>query len=227
MKETASSAKGRLLIVGILAIGLVGLAFVAVYSMRTSRHSQPEPESKTGSRSTFAFNSSASNMEQDNGDRRNQESAQSGTQQTSEDDAGVRLHSVDLEALRVKMPNNLYWRMDAPTKDPKETQERDEEKRRWNVLYGKVLSNTATEEEIQKYYDHRQKISEDYIQFAGLVLDDYGDKISDKEHGLYELSIRMHKGRLREIPRQREEALARKRVQDARREEWKRSQKTQ
>lgn len=129
-------------------------------------------------------------------------------------------HPVDLEKLRALLPGNLYWEMGVPTKDPELLRKRDEEGRRWNELYGKVLSNTASEQEIHQYYEHRRKVSEDSIAFASLVLEQYGAQLPEQEQGLYALSIRMHRTRLEELPRQIEEALARKSLQDQRRQQW-------
>jgi hypothetical protein len=131
-----------------------------------------------------------------------------------------RKHPVDLAKLRERLPDNLYWELGVPTKDPSVLRKREEEGRRWNELYGKVLSNTATEQEIRQYYEHRRAVSEDYIQFANLVLQEYGPQLPEQERGMYELSIRMHRTRLEEIPRQIEDALTRKRDQDQRRESW-------
>jgi hypothetical protein len=131
-----------------------------------------------------------------------------------------RAHPVDLAKLRERLPDNLYWELGVPTKDPSVLQKRTEEERRWNELYGKVQSNTATEQEIRQYYEHRRAVSEDFIEFASLVLQEYGPQLPEQERGLYELSIRMHRTRLEEIPRQTEEALARKRDQEQRRENW-------
>jgi hypothetical protein len=127
---------------------------------------------------------------------------------------------VDLEKLRAKLPDNAYWRLGVPTKDPDVLRARADDERRRNELYGKVLSNTASEEEIRGYYAERRKISEDYIEFAATALKDYGDRLPDQERGLYELSIKMHTKRLGELPGQIDDALARKKVQDRRREEW-------
>ena len=122
------------------------------------------------------------------------------------------------------MPGNLYWVFGAPTEDPVVLREREVETQRWNALNGKVLSNTATEEEIHQYYDHRRAVSEDFITFARTVLQEYGDQLPDQERGLYELSIQMHGTRLQEIPRQIDEALERKRLQDERRRKWQEGQ---
>jgi hypothetical protein len=140
------------------------------------------------------------------------------------DDERGNEHPVDLERLRARIPDNLYWRLGMPTKDPQVLQMRAEEERRWNDLYGKVLSGTGTEEEVRRYYDHRRQVSADYIEFARLVLDEHGAELPEQERGLYELSIEMHTTRLAEIPRQIDEAMARKQAQDQRREEWLRGQ---
>lgn len=136
----------------------------------------------------------------------------------ADDDAGA--YPVDLEHLRAQLPDNLYFRLGAPTDDPALLQERADEERRWNDLHGKIQSNTATEEEIRSYYDHRRELSEDYLEFASLVLEEYGDKLPERDRGLYELSIKMHKKRLEEIPRNIEDALARRSAHEKKREEW-------
>jgi hypothetical protein len=133
-------------------------------------------------------------------------------------------HPVDLTRLREKIPDNLYWRLDAPTQDGQLLQARAEEKQRWNVLFGKVQSGTATDEEVQQYYAHRRQLSEDYIEFAQLVLAEHGAQLPEQERGMYELGIRMHGTRLGEIPRQLEQARERKALQDRRREEWRSKQ---
>lgn len=129
-------------------------------------------------------------------------------------------YPVDLERLRARIPDNLYWRFGAPTADPLLLQARAEEEKQWNQLFGKVQSGTGTEEDIRRYYDHRRQLSEDYIEFARLVLAEHAGELPERDRGLYELTIRMHETRLAEIPRRIEEALARKQEQDRRREEW-------
>jgi hypothetical protein len=131
-------------------------------------------------------------------------------------------HPVDLGWLRQRLPDNLYWKMGAPTQDPDALEARAEEARRWNDLFGKVQSNTASEEEIQVYYDHLHQVSEDYIEFARAVIEEYGDKLPERDRGLYELSIEMHRTRLAELPRRIDGALTRKREHDERREKWRR-----
>ncbi|QSQ24193.1 hypothetical protein JY651_04265 [Pyxidicoccus parkwayensis] len=135
-------------------------------------------------------------------------------------DQEPQVHPVDLKALRAKLPDNLYWTVAAPTEDPQVLKQRDEDSRRWNDVYGKVLSGTATEEEIRQYYSHRRQVSEDMMAFANTVLADYGDRLPEQERGLYELSVDMHRTRLAELPRQEQEAFARRQEQERRREAW-------
>lgn len=129
-------------------------------------------------------------------------------------------YPVDVEHLRARLPGNLYWELGVPTRDPQQLRRRAEEEQRWNELFGKIQSNTASEEEIRSYYDRRRRISEDFIAFASAVLGEYGDRLPERDRGLYELSIRMHRTRLEELPRQQEDALARGRAHERRREEW-------
>lgn len=131
---------------------------------------------------------------------------------------------VDLHALREKLADNIYWQLDAPTTDPEELRLRAEEKKSWESLRGRIVSNTASEEEIDRYYDHQKRVSEDYIAFSTAVLEEYGDQLSEPEVGAHELSLKMHAMRLGELPRHREEARARKLIQDQKREEWRRQQ---
>jgi len=127
---------------------------------------------------------------------------------------------VDMEEVRQAMPYNLYWEQAAPTDDARLVRQREEDRARWNVEYGKVLSGNATEEEIQAYFAYRQRLSADYVEFVGYVLDHYQDDLPDQDVGLLELARRLHLARLEEIPRRIQEATLRKQQQDAAREAW-------
>jgi hypothetical protein len=123
---------------------------------------------------------------------------------------------VDLDQLRRRLPDNLYWTLGAPTQDEAVLSKRREHDRQSNELYGKVLSTTATEEEIRRYYEDRRRVSEDYMEFAARVLADYGSQLPEEQRGMYELSIELHRARLAQIPRDRDDALARLRVRRGR-----------
>jgi len=127
---------------------------------------------------------------------------------------------VDLDEVRRAMPDNLYFKLSVPTQDETVAAERAAERARWNVLYGKMLSGTGTDDEIRSYYDQRARLSSDYLEFTTYLLDHYRDTLPERDVGLLELARRLHAARLQEMPRQVEEAFARKRRQDAARAAW-------
>jgi hypothetical protein len=128
--------------------------------------------------------------------------------------------SVDMDEVRKAMPDNLYWKLSVPTKDPQVIEERAAERARWNVQYGKILSGTAGEEEIRAFYDQRAQLSGDYVEFTTYLLDHYGGVLPERDVGMLKLARRLNQARLEEIPRKIEEAFERKRAQDAAREAW-------
>lgn len=131
---------------------------------------------------------------------------------------------VDLDAARAALPGNLYWQDAVPTRDPRVLERRREEREKWNREYGKVLSGTATDAEIEAYYAHRHRLSSDYVEFVDYVLEHDRDALPERDVGLLELARRLHLARLAEIPRKLEEARARKQQQDAAREAWREQQ---
>jgi hypothetical protein len=124
---------------------------------------------------------------------------------------------LDLDRLRRQLPGSRYWRDDAPTDDPAAAQRRLDDERRWNALYGKVLSGTASESEIDLYFQRLRQRSEDYLQVAEAAL---AQNPPQRERALLTLAVRMNHERLASLPRERDEALARKRLQDQRRAAW-------
>jgi hypothetical protein len=132
--------------------------------------------------------------------------------------------NVDLEEVRRAMPDNLYWRMSSPTKDEAVLREREEERARWNEAYGKVLSNTASEQEIVDYYAHRDQLASDYVQFATYVLEHYGEQLSIRDLGLMKVAVELNLATLEQIPRQIEEAQQRRVAHEQAREAWRRDQ---
>jgi len=127
---------------------------------------------------------------------------------------------VDMEAVRRALPGNLYFELSAPTTDEAELERRRRERDRWNTEYGKILSGTGSEEEIRAFYDHRARLSTDYIEFATHLLDQYRDTLPERDVAMLELARKLNAARLEEIPRRVEEAYARKRQQDEARAAW-------
>ncbi|MEW6272423.1 MAG: hypothetical protein AB1689_24335 [Thermodesulfobacteriota bacterium] len=131
---------------------------------------------------------------------------------------------VDLERIREALPDNLYWKLSAPTKDPEVLRERQRERERWNVEYGKILSNTATEEEILAYYRERDRLYSDYIEFATYLFEHHGRDLSTRDLGLLKVAVELNLARLEEIPRQIAEANERRVAHEKAREAWLRDQ---
>jgi hypothetical protein len=133
--------------------------------------------------------------------------------------------AVDLERVRAAMPENLYWKLSSPTKDEAVIRERQEERARWNEQYGKVLSNTATAEEIDAYYAHQHRLSSDYVEFATYLLVEFGEELPDQDAGLLKLAVELNLARLEEIPRRIADAHERRKAHDAARRAWLEEQK--
>jgi hypothetical protein len=133
--------------------------------------------------------------------------------------------ALDMDAIRAAMPNNIYWAMAAPTKDPDLLKWREDERDRWNVEYGKVLSNTATAEEIDAYFAERKRLSDDYLEFVVHVLANYSGAIPREGVSMLKLAGELHAARLEEMPRQLAEAHARREAHEAARRAWLEDQK--
>jgi hypothetical protein len=127
---------------------------------------------------------------------------------------------VDLEEVRRALPHNSYWELAAPTDDQRVLDDRREDVAHWNEQYGKVLSGTASEEEIREYFEHRSRVSSDYVEFTSYLLDHYGAQLPEQGQTLLHLARKLHLARLQELPRKQQEAFERKRAQDAAREAW-------
>jgi hypothetical protein len=132
---------------------------------------------------------------------------------------------VDFDEIRTAMPDNLYWKMAFPTKDSALIKEREERREQWNVEYGKVLSNTATDEEIDAYYGEQQKLSNDYLEFLVYLGTHYGTIVPKGEIGMLKLAGELHLARLEEIPRKIAEAKERHAAHETARRAWLEEQK--
>ena len=80
-------------------------------------------------------------------------------------------------------------------------------------------------EEIDAYYAHRQRLSNDYVQFGVHVLEHYGEELSRQDVALLKVAIELNVARLEEIPREIMEAHERAKAHDAARRAWLEGQK--
>jgi hypothetical protein len=136
------------------------------------------------------------------------------------DTAAIAWSQVDLDEVRAAMPDNLYWQRSVPTSDPEVLRERERDREYWNHEYGKVLSNTASEEEVRAYYAHRQRLSADSVEVTTYLLDHYGHVLPERDVGLLALARRLHLARLEELPRDLSDALVRREAHEQARLDW-------
>ncbi|HEX3761251.1 MAG TPA: hypothetical protein VHW23_21295 [Kofleriaceae bacterium] len=109
----------------------------------------------------------------------------------------------------MRLPDNRYWALAAPTSDPAVARARAEHARRTNTAFGRIQSNEATPEEIRAFYAERRAISNDYLELAQLVLAEQGNRLPERDRGLFELSATLHRARLQQIDRDETDALTR------------------
>jgi len=127
---------------------------------------------------------------------------------------------IDLDDVREQLPDNLYWKMSQPTEDEELIDWRAQERARWNEDFGKVLSGNATPEEVNGYFDMRERISEDAVLFSDHLIQEYREVLPERDLGMLHLARRLHMARLQEFPRKRVEALERSLRQDELRAQW-------
>ncbi|HYB99207.1 MAG TPA: hypothetical protein VEC57_08730 [Candidatus Limnocylindrales bacterium] len=131
---------------------------------------------------------------------------------------------LDLREVQLVMPDNLYWELASPTKDEAVLEARAKEKARRNEEYGRVLAGDANEEEVHAYYDYRERLSTDFLEFADYVKRRFGDKVDERFAGMLDLAIKLHTARLAQIPNDRQMSIEHSRQRARAREEWQRQQ---
>ncbi len=134
----------------------------------------------------------------------------SGNTNETETIASLDSYPVNLDALRTRLPGNRYWELGAPTSDPAVAKARAERARRDNVAFGRIQSGEASPSEIRAYYEERRAISRDYLQLSELVLAEQGDALPERDRGMFELSVTLHRARLVQIDRDEADAMARR-----------------
>jgi hypothetical protein len=137
---------------------------------------------------------------------------------------GLVWGDLDLRDAKALMPDNLYWKLAAPTKDPAVLAEREADKKKRNEQYGRVLSGDASEEEVNAYYDYRQRVSSDLLEMADYLRRRFDSSSNEKLKGMLDLAVKLHTARLAQIPADREAALDHSRRAAIAREEWRKEQ---
>jgi len=137
---------------------------------------------------------------------------------------GLVYGEIDLREARELMPDNLYWQIGSPTKDPAVLAEREAEKQRRNEEFGRVQAGDASEDEVRAYYDYKTRLSKDFLEFSEFMARRYRDSKNDQFVGMLELATKMHAAKLAQLPGELEDALQRSREREKIREDWRRQQ---
>lgn len=137
---------------------------------------------------------------------------------------GLVYGELDLREAKALMPDNLYWKLGAPTKDADVLAEREAEEKRRNEEYGRVLAGDANEDEVRAYYDYRKKLSSDYLEFSEFMSRRFKNSDNQEFVGMLELAMKMHAQRLAQIPTDLQDALERSLEHEKAREDWKKQQ---
>jgi hypothetical protein len=132
---------------------------------------------------------------------------------------------IDFDEIRQALPDSMYWKMAFPTKDPELIAEREKIRAAWSAQFAKIQANTATDEEIDAYYDEQAKLSNDYLEFLVYLADHYGNLVPRAEIGALKLAGELHLAKLEEIPRRIAEAKERRVAHEAARAAWAEEQK--
>jgi hypothetical protein len=135
---------------------------------------------------------------------------------------GLVWGEIDLREAKALMPDNLYWKNGAPTKDPEVLAARDEERRRRNEEYGRVLAGDANEDEVRAYYDYKKKLSADYLEFSEFMSRRYRNSENKEFIGMLELAMKMHAQKLKDLEGELEASIQKSRDAARAREEWQR-----
>lgn len=135
---------------------------------------------------------------------------------------GLVYGDIDLREAKALMPDNLYWTLGSPTKDPEVLAAREAERKKRNEEYGRVLSGDANEDEVKAYYDYRRQLSTDYLEFSEFMARRFREHGNDQFVGMLELATKLHAERLAALPAEMEEALARAAERAKVREDWQR-----
>jgi len=135
-------------------------------------------------------------------------------------DPAVAWAKVDLEALKADMPNNLYWVLAAPTKDEQVLAERREIKEYWDKQRAQINANRASEKQIRDYFQHREQVTTDYIEFATSLLNRYHDVLPEEAYSFQVFARNLNLVLLQELPKKLNNALESRKKFIAQREEW-------
>jgi len=192
-----------ILVAGVAVVGGAGVLWCARGTSSEEGHSVSPTNTGTGSVGVATSHTTTSQIPDSAGHPHQGEPA------TSESIGSGGLYPVSLDALRARLPDNRYWALGAPTSDPMVAKARAARAEQDNAALGRIQANEASPEEARAYYAERRALSRDYLQIAELVLTENGDRLPERDRGMFELTVTLHRARLQQIDRDESDALAR------------------
>lgn len=204
--------------VWIAVVGGLALVGAAVFLLGPKHTTRPASETKPTDEQVAASGEAESRH-----GRREERAASPAKVEAAQDIPyidGLVYGDIDLREAKALMPDNIYWQQGAPTKDPDELARREEERKKRNEEYGRVLAGDANEDEVRAYYDYNKRVSEDYLQFSEFMARRYKDSDHKEMVGLLDMAMKMHAERLKQLPAELDEALQRAREHAKAREDW-------
>jgi len=115
---------------------------------------------------------------------------------------------VDWDDVRARTPGSLVWTETMPADTDAERRRRAEQKARQNRTWGRIQAGLADDDEIIAYFDAKERLLTDNLEFVGILLEDYRRAIPERDQGLLEMALAMTYKRLQKIPEERDRAFA-------------------
>lgn len=113
--------------------------------------------------------------------------------------------TVDFEELHRRFPGNRAL----PALTPEENEKLKAARKKRNLQAGKILSNRASDEEVNLYYREQMDIARDVLQLLNFILDKYDNRLTELEKKKYNFAKEQFENRVDMIPGKEKEALER------------------
>lgn len=115
--------------------------------------------------------------------------------------------NVDWDEVRAKTPGSLVWTQMMPADTEAERRRRADRASADNESWGRIQAGMAESDEIERYYDAREDLLTDNLEFVGILLEDHRNAIPERDLGLLEMAFAMTYKRIQKLPEERERAF--------------------
>ncbi|PKL39633.1 MAG: hypothetical protein CVV44_05275 [Spirochaetae bacterium HGW-Spirochaetae-1] len=120
------------------------------------------------------------------------------------------MYGLDPYILRREFPRNRAL----PAMNSEEQSRKNEDRERRNRVYGRIISNRASENEVHRYYNEQSEITADTVELLEFILDRYGNTLSEKDREKHAFLLDQYRKRLSAITLEKKESLERIRKAD-------------